>query len=53
MQFLLERVEIAKYSSVSQVEVLMCLLNKSLSISVGKSTAPISRHTAALGPRFR
>ena len=53
MQFLLERVEIAKYSSVSQVEVLMCLLDKSLSISVGKPTGHISRHTAALGPRFR
>ncbi|KAL8613207.1 hypothetical protein ACOMHN_043016 [Nucella lapillus] len=52
-KFLLERVEIAKYSSASQVEVLMCLLNKSLSISVGRSPAPISRHSAALGPRFR
>nr|KAG5713260.1 hypothetical protein BaRGS_007787 [Batillaria attramentaria] len=52
-KFLLERVEIAKYSSESQVEVLTCLLNKSLSISVGKTPPPISRHSAALGPRFR
>ena len=52
-QFLLERVEVAKYSSVSQVEVLMCLLNKSLSISVNKIPASLSPHLAALGPRFR
>ncbi|PVD31364.1 hypothetical protein C0Q70_06776 [Pomacea canaliculata] len=52
-KFLLERVEIAKYSSESQVAVLLCLLNKSLSIGVGKTPSLISRHPAAQGARFR
>ncbi|KAK6191311.1 hypothetical protein SNE40_003034 [Patella caerulea] len=52
-KFLMERVEIAKYSNSSHVDILMSLLNKSLSVSVGKTPAMISRHPAALGPRTR
>ncbi|KAJ8312892.1 hypothetical protein KUTeg_010265 [Tegillarca granosa] len=51
--FLAERVEVAKYSNLNQVSILTDLLNKSLSISVGKSPSPLSRHPEAIGPRFR
>ena len=51
-QFMAERLEIAKYSNASQVDIFFSLLNKSLPVSVGKSTPLISRHPAALGPRF-
>lgn len=52
-QFLAERVEIAKYSSLDQVNIYTSLLHKSLSITVGKRSGPMSRHPAALGPRVR
>ncbi|KAL5017409.1 hypothetical protein ScPMuIL_006998 [Solemya velum] len=52
-KFLTERVEIAKYSSTDQVAILLSLLHRSLSISVGKSPGLISKHPAAVGPRFR
>eukprot|EP00106_Octopus_bimaculoides_P007153 XP_014774595.1 PREDICTED: phosphatidylinositol 4-kinase alpha-like isoform X3 [Octopus bimaculoides] len=52
-KFLAERVEIARYCSVDQVGILLSLLHKSLSISVGKQPGLISRHPAALGPRVR
>lgn len=52
-KFLAERVEIARYSSVDQVNILLSLLHKSLSISVGKQPGLMSRHPAALGPRVR
>ncbi|XP_041348000.1 phosphatidylinositol 4-kinase alpha-like [Gigantopelta aegis] len=52
-KFLAERLEIAKYSNAYQVDIFFSLLNKSLPVSVGKSTPLISRHPAALGPRFQ
>ena len=53
IQFLLERLEIAKYSSVSQVNILLTLINKSLLLTVGKHAPLISRHPAAIGPRLK
>ena len=53
MQFLLERIEMAKYSSDDQVAIFASLLHKSLDIHVGKQTPLMSRSVAALGPRFR
>ncbi|XP_055863268.1 phosphatidylinositol 4-kinase alpha-like isoform X4 [Biomphalaria glabrata] len=52
-KFLQERVEIAKYSDSAQIQIFLTLLNKSLSVTVGKRPSIISRHTAAIGPRFR
>ncbi|KAK3587139.1 hypothetical protein CHS0354_006780 [Potamilus streckersoni] len=52
-KFLTERVEVAKYSSVNQVSIMMSLLNKSLLINVGRNPGLISRHPAAIGPRIR
>ncbi|XP_046360282.2 phosphatidylinositol 4-kinase alpha-like isoform X1 [Haliotis rufescens] len=52
-KFLAERLEIAKYSNASQVDIFLTLLNKSLPVSVGKKSGIISRHTAAIGPRVR
>lgn len=52
-QFLQERVEIAKYSDSAQIQIVLSLLNKSLSVTVGRRPSIISRHTAAIGPRFR
>ena len=53
LQFLAERVEVARYSSDDQVSILSSLLSKSLSISVGRRPPPISRHPEAIGPRLR
>lgn len=52
-QFLFERIEIAKYCSNDQVSILTGLLNKSLSITVGRNPPMISRHLSAVGPRIR
>ncbi|XP_052072692.1 phosphatidylinositol 4-kinase alpha-like isoform X2 [Mytilus californianus] len=52
-QFLFERIEIAKYCSNDQVSILTGLLNKSLSITVGRNPPSISRHLSAVGPRMR
>ncbi|XP_056020742.1 phosphatidylinositol 4-kinase alpha-like isoform X2 [Ostrea edulis] len=52
-KFLLERVEVARYSNEDQVNILSSLLSKSLSISVGRRPPPISRHPEAIGPRLR
>ncbi|RUS74516.1 hypothetical protein EGW08_017723, partial [Elysia chlorotica] len=48
-----ERIEIAKYSDSQQIKIFLSLLNKSLSVQIGHRPSIISRHTAAIGPRFR
>ncbi|CAH1801953.1 unnamed protein product [Owenia fusiformis] len=52
-KFLAERLEIAKYHSIDQVEIFANMLHKSLGIHVGRPNSVMNRHIAAVGTRMR
>ncbi|KAF2369045.1 Phosphatidylinositol 3-/4-kinase catalytic domain [Trinorchestia longiramus] len=53
IKFLGERLEVARYDSDAQVAMLASLFHRTLDVVVGSSSSRISRHTAAIGTRFR
>ncbi|XP_030847458.1 phosphatidylinositol 4-kinase alpha isoform X1 [Strongylocentrotus purpuratus] len=52
-QFLHQRLESIKYSSINVVEIFISILHRSLPMQVGQTKGALSRHIAAMGPRFR
>ncbi|XP_050307106.1 phosphatidylinositol 4-kinase alpha isoform X2 [Anthonomus grandis grandis] len=53
VQFICELVETIKYSSYEKVEMIASLIHHSLSMAVGNEPAPMTRHTSAVGVRFK
>ncbi|XP_066260677.1 phosphatidylinositol 4-kinase alpha isoform X2 [Euwallacea similis] len=53
VQFICELVETIKYSSYEKVEMIASLIHHSLPMSVGSEPAVITRHTSAIGVRFK
>ena len=53
IKFLNERLEVARYDSDSQVAMLASLFHRTLDVVVGLPNPKITRHTAAIGTRFR
>ena len=53
LQFLDERVEIAKFHSDDQIDIFASMLQRCLSSHVGKDDAVMTRNVAAIGPKFR
>ncbi|XP_013774772.1 phosphatidylinositol 4-kinase alpha-like [Limulus polyphemus] len=52
VKFLVERIEIARYCSLDQVEIFSSILHRSFTVSVGRSNHRC-RHAATIGTRFR
>lgn len=52
VNFLNERIEIAKYSSLDQIEIFVNLLHRSFHMNVGQMNYS-SRHVSTVGTRFR
>ncbi|KAL1513897.1 hypothetical protein ABEB36_003236 [Hypothenemus hampei] len=53
IQFICELVEPIKNSSYEKMEMIASLMHHSLPMSVGAEPPPISRHTSAVGVRFK
>ncbi|CAG9769001.1 unnamed protein product [Ceutorhynchus assimilis] len=53
VQFICELVETIKYSSYEKMEMIASLIHHSLPMSVGTDPPAITRHTSAVGVRFK
>lgn len=53
IKFITERIEVAKYCSLDQVEMFCIMLHQCLPVAIGQNPASLSRHVTAVGTRFR